>query len=207
MALTFLYIISGFFFLTFIGLSIYFLYLKLSEKEKPQDKPLIQVLGHKYSEGYMLGVVNDIHFGKRRTKFTYFPRDIDYVAIENNKTSKFIKPISIWVPNNRIKFFGKGEISKRRSFVLIYPIKYEDMNDNLIKSDFGQALIKVLKEKDMKEDEATSYYIRAQNYDKMIKELAELSSEKAVIANLLEYLKEVGKLSQQKSYDQSSSHS
>lgn len=170
-----LYSIAGFFLIAFTVLFVYFLYLRFSDKEDPQDKPLLLIFGHRFAKGHVFGFVDKVIRKKDRTCFIFFPRDIDYVRMQNDKEYK-IEPIKIWVENEKEESLPKITFSEHRNLIMIYPKYAEELTDSFRKTDIGKAIMEITEDRNSRIEKQNCTRKRIDSQNKILDEIADVGN-------------------------------
>lgn len=192
--MNFLYFVVGFFLILVLGLIIYYIYLKLKEKEEPTDNPLVEIYFHRFAQGHRLGTIHKIIRGTNRTCIIFFPRDLDYVAIKNDKKNIVIEPIRIWVRNTQIIPNSKFSLSNHRSIFTILPNRVEDIPEDYFKTMLGNKLAELVGESNTMSERSDIYKKRMEGQENTLEELAENEKiTKAFYEKLHETIKDLSK--------------
>lgn len=119
--------------------------------EEPTDYPIAyNLFMSQYTEGHVEGLVLRVINGTKRKGIKFIPRDVDYLKdydINKNKyMDKPVKPITFWIPKEKVIHSARGENSDHRELIFILPISPEMVNDKIKNNKFGEILMKKAQE-------------------------------------------------------------
>lgn len=136
------------FFTSLITVLIAILILRTKHNDLPEDRPIVNnfINPSKYTNGFYEGVVTDSYQGKERITHRFLPRDINIIKAYNNKEYRnTIKEQKITVRRDLAITIPKGiGISAGRSVIFLLPEKITSFPPEILKTEFGQMLAKIV---------------------------------------------------------------
>jgi len=146
----------------------YFVYIKYKSREEPENQPLLENYMPQYSEGSVLGVVSDLKLSETRAKISFYPRDIDYIKLQKEKTK--IKEYTIFCDKAQIQFFPKGAFSQHRDLIKIYPSNPDMLPETIKNTPQGKVIMKMIEENNQVKDQTELNQIRMESLKRFAKE-------------------------------------
>jgi hypothetical protein len=193
-------LISVIFLLAFLILFIYFIALKFTESKDPQDKPLILIFGHRFAKGYRVGFVDKVIRAKERTCFIFYPRDLDYIRMKDEKNYK-VEPVKIWVENEKEETLSRITFSEHRNFIFVYPKYSEDLNKSFRNTIIGKKIMEIVEESNTDIERQRIYRKRIESQEQFLEEVGGYSDiAENYVERLNETFKEITKSKDSKSY-------
>lgn len=160
-------VISIIFFLIIIGLGLWFMYLVLSEKKRPNNPPIIINYKPHRTGGYRLGIAKKIEEREDRVHIIFSPRlDIDSINLENQKKEeKDLKDYHLFVEKTH---FRPNTFYKNRKAYNVYPSKWEYLPKDVQESEEGEQIKQLVEKLSSHKDTIDINRIRTETMKNMI---------------------------------------
>lgn len=114
--------------ISIIGLYAWIFFEKRRERHEPRDRSQIINYMPEYANGHNKGVLNRvIEGGGGWVAVEFFPRDVDYVKLLNEKKNIALDPEVVFVPKENLKTIQRGSWSDHVNDFEIIPIKIDDI--------------------------------------------------------------------------------
>jgi hypothetical protein len=165
---TFLIVIGLLLAIVMSSLFVWILMIKLKEEKQPSDDLIFEHFLPQYTDGHTMGNVIDIIKGSKRTGIKFLPRDIDYVRLATNEKKGDIKPLIVWISNDKLIYSPKGSHSSHRHKLWGFPVKAEDFSEDFKKTYLGGLFMKMTEEANSKTEEVDVLRKRVVNQNKMV---------------------------------------
>ena len=165
---------------------MYLIWLANRQKEDPENQSIIVNFMSQYTNGYCLGTVDEIKSSEHLTRFTYYPRDLNYIRMSKQDKKIILKPQRLYALNKCIDYIPLGGLSSHRHLIFVYPPNIDEIPERIKRSLFGSALMSSIGE--LQEENRESVIYKKQ-IDSLINVMEEGKSDKAV-RSAIEKLKE-----------------
>lgn len=168
MALGFLQILAGAFFLLTLGGIGFIIYNKIREREEPENQIIIENYLPQFADGHTDGIVSDMKFSEDKIMIEFYPRDINYIR-ELNKDKKFkIKPYKIYYDKRQV--VPLPMFSSHRFKLKAFPHRVDLFPEGLKNTSFGQTMMYMINERNKLGDESKLLQERLKNMNEIAKQ-------------------------------------
>lgn len=171
------------------GLFSWLLIIIFKEKDLPSDDTIFKNFLSQYTSGYSYGSILSIVQGDKRIGIKFIPRDLDYVKLFKKHEKIDVRPQLIWIEKDKLLHFPKGTLSMHRHELWALPSKAEDLNDEIKKTKYGEVLMYIIEEMNMKTEESSILRKRIQAQNKLV----EKSEGLEIVTDILEKMSEANK--------------